>query len=276
MAENALYTHEHCLFVLWTEIDKESANMEKYIDPIVQTILYDIEPGMDECWTYACINNFKDMPVRSKKWPAIKLWLDFDLEKLPGFCQRCKYPQINTQSMAFLSVVKAPEIVRYYLSKGFLMVDNFIRKTTIILYKLRHRASQRINVWEESTKRNYINVIVIHPYHNQYRRYHATYKRVPRDISNIIRMIMYKLHSSLKVMLELSEGEFCICHRTEAPRPVSHEQRSVVLTNFQSPPRQNSPPPPARMPIKSCRSSALGCLGKSTPGFERNISLYVR
>ena len=44
--------------------------------------------------------------------------------------------------MAYLLAVKAPEIVLYYVGKGFEVVDNFIRKMTIILYKLRHRASQ--------------------------------------------------------------------------------------------------------------------------------------
>lgn len=133
------------------------------------------------CPAQACLRGFVELPQRLSEFSGLRQLVYCD--QGPLYCSNpdCMKPFCNTNSLRDVVVERMAQ-VRNWMQRQtpqWHHVDLFLDYlgVTMIYYQVRHGMQQRLA--DGRPKRNVVNVIVFHPYHNAFRWHHFTYRYAP-------------------------------------------------------------------------------------------------
>ena len=155
----------------------------------------------------------------------------------PLYCgkQGCNSPYCTRNAIRDLVVERADQVVNWLISQRPLewtehcLFHDYLG-VTHIFYQIRHRYQQRMRGGCRP-RRNFINVLVLHPYHNAFWFCHTTYKKAPCTEAGMQPVLTRIFNEAAELCTEkaLTEnGFYCKCDT----KTVSAVPKDYMNTNL--------------------------------------------
>ena len=166
----------------------------------------------------ACIGSLGTLPNRLAYDCSLRQLVYCQLE--PLYCNEpgCNSPHCNRNAVRDLVVERTDQVVNWLNSQKPLewtehcLFHDYLGVTRIF-YQIRHRYQQRMRGGCRP-RRNYINVLVLHPYHNAFRFIHTTYKKAPCPVEGMMPVLTRILNEAADLCTESAlkqPGYYCKC-----------------------------------------------------------------
>ena len=169
--------------------------------------------GLSHCCPhFHCIANYQDLPRRLCLCAMHEFAEDSSCETYPDFCPGCHSPVPTRNSFKYIVTKHMPMMERYIFTtehKWHKLPAS--TDTTKIYYSFRLRYQQRISGL--FLRRNFFNILIVHPYHNAYRSHHQTFRYLPRNIgiNLLLERILTEAVHELEEDLKLRKPFHCMC-----------------------------------------------------------------
>lgn len=208
------------------------------------------------CHSHSCLRNFQFLPERLAEHCGLRQLVFSD--QGPLYCPNpeCSMPFCNTNSLRDVVVERMAQVRNWMAcqSPSWHEVDLYTEfmGVTQIYYQVRHGIQQRLA--DGRPKRNVVNVMVFHPYHNAFRWHHFTYRYPPCPADG--------MHSLLTRVLRQAAVE---CTNSVLGQSGFHCRCGTQVTQglaMGGPPR---PPPPPAVPADYKPSSNKVSITLSLP-----------
>lgn len=133
------------------------------------------------CPSQACLRGFVNLPQRLAEHSGLRQLVFCDQGPLYCSNPNCMKPFCNTNSLRDVVVERIAQVRNWMAvqTPEWHHVDLFLDYlgVTMVYYQVRHGMQKRLA--DSRPKRNVVNVMVFHPYHNAFRWHHFTYRYAP-------------------------------------------------------------------------------------------------
>ena len=178
------------------------------------------------CIKSECLNNFIDLPRTLVLSAVHQLAWTNDMLQYPSFCIACEAPCVCERAFKFLVIDRVGQVEAHLKSQEI----EWTRLTTsseesILYYAYRLRYQHRLA--HAQTRRNFVNILVIHPYTNSYRFHHFTFRYVSRLIPthHLINRVLNEAVGQLDQDINSKKPFHCYCKEVTtaatAPAPAT-------------------------------------------------------
>ena len=185
------------------------------------------------CPEWHCISNLIDLPRRLTQCEIEELAEDSEFFKYPDFCVGCHSPNMTTNAFKFLVVDRVGQVEKFLAQKTveWRKLESST-DMTLIYYSVGLRYQQRLCRWKQCRK-NYVNTLILHPYHNAYRFSHQTFRYISPQIPIplLVERLLNEAVGLLEEDIQWREPFHCNCIQDSDPVPANPEPDVAVVVD---------------------------------------------